>query len=124
MRSTDGAMDVYPAHARLLALVSAYGELVGRPVTWLDLVALVERLEAEASPAALGLEPLQRTADALADLVTDLRRLDLLQSGLDGSSVTPAGQDAAAAWNGRFAERRRAARDALVTMGIGPAADA
>lgn len=113
MTSTAKGIEAYPAHAQLLALVSAYEDFTQGPVTWLELLGIVERLDVEDSPAALPLEPMQQTADALADLVTDLRRLGLLHSGPDGSTLTHAGEEVAREWNGQFEERRSRALDAL-----------
>lgn len=113
MGTTPARASAYPEHAQVLALLSAYTAVYGNPAPWLELVSIVERLVEKDSPAAPHLAPLQRTADALADLVTDLRRLDLIQSGPAGSALTENGEAVAATWNGHFARRRERAIEAI-----------
>ena len=54
-----------------------------------------------------------RVSEVLGDIVTDLRRLDLLHFGPNGTDLTPAGESVIKSWNGHFRARRELAAEAL-----------
>ncbi|NHA67723.1 hypothetical protein [Phycicoccus flavus] len=113
MTSTDVAADDFPNHANVLALVSAYTQATGEPMPWAAIVEVVERLQLEGNPAGLEMRGSLRVGEALGDIVTDLRRLNLLHFGVNGTDLTAAGEEMASRWNGRFTQRRESATTAL-----------
>lgn len=120
MSSTNATAEEYPGHANVLALVSAYTEAVDSPMPWATLVDVIESLQLQGNPAGLQAPGPSTVDDVLGDIVTDLRRLNLLRFGVHGTTITDTGEEVAKAWNGQFTGRRQQAAAALRELRVIP----
>ncbi len=112
MRTRDVEMHDYPDHANVLAVVSAYSKRVG-PMPYALLLEVMESLKAVGDDMAIKTGGATGVAKALHNVVTDLRRLDLIDLGSSGTVLTPSGLEKATAWNGQFQERSEHAASSL-----------
>jgi hypothetical protein len=112
MRTRDVEMQQYLDHANVLAVVSAYSERVG-PMPYALLLEVMESLKAMGDDLAIQTGGGAGVAKALHNVVTDLRRLDLVDLGSSGTVLTPSGLEEATAWNGQFQDRREHATSSL-----------
>jgi hypothetical protein len=119
MRTRDGEMHDYPDHANVLAVVRAYSKTSG-PMPYALLLEVMESLEAVRNDMAIHTGGATSVAVALHNVVTDLRRLDLVDLGSSGTVLTPAGVEKANAWNGQFEKRSEQAAAALRDLGFLP----
>lgn len=117
MRTRDGEMHEYPDHANVLAVVRAYSKTSG-PMPYALLLEVMESLEAVGNDMAIHTGG--ATSVALHNVVTDLRRLDLVDLGSSGTVLTPSGVEKANAWNGQFEKRSEQAAAALRDLGFLP----
>ena len=119
MRTKDAEMHEYPDDANVLAVVCAYSETSG-PMPYALLLEVMESLEAVRDDMAIHTGGTTGVATALHNVVTDLRRLDLIDLGSSGTVLTPSGVKKANAWNGQFQERSEHAAAALRDLGFLP----
>lgn len=118
MRDRDVEMHDFPDHANVLAVVHAYVAGEG-PMPYALLLSVMESL------AALDHEAAIKKSDrsvrlALHGIVSDLRRLDLIDLGSSGTVLTPCGEEQLQEWNGKFRNRSAKAADEMRELGFMP----
>lgn len=117
MRTSEVDIHDYPDHANVLAVVRAYTEKLG-PMPYALLLEVMEMLEAVSDRTAIQATGSAGLARALHSVVTDLRRLNLVELASSGTVLTPGGFQRTAAWNGNFRERSEHATQMLREFGF------
>jgi hypothetical protein len=117
MRTSDVEMHEYPDHANVLAVVRAYTAELG-PMPYALLLEVMEMLEAVNDQTAIQAEGGTSLAQAVHNVVTDLRRLNLVELSSSGTVLTPGGLTKIATWNGKFRERSEHATQMLREFGF------